>query len=319
MSFGTPLLLLLLPLVAVPALWSWSRSRSRPAMAVAEISALRAAVDGGGSWRLRLRFLPDVLRAVALAALIVGLARPQEGLALTFIPEEGIDVVAVLDVSSSMTFATPDAPTRLIAAKRVVEEFVETLEGDRVGLVIFQSRALVLSPLTLDHSALIRAVRDVRSGLLKDGTAIGLGLTEALNLLRDSQARGRVIVLLTDGQNNAGDIFPTDAAQIAKALGVRIYTIGFTATSGVLIRSFSGVDVETLRAIAEITDGAYYSTTTQDELSAAYAAISDQERSHVGERQFATFQEFAPWLIALAVALLAAEAVLRATTFRRYP
>lgn len=301
MSFGTPLLLLLLPL------------------AVAEIGALRAAVDGGGSWRLRLRFLPDVLRAVALAALIVGLARPQEGLALTFVPEEGIDVVAVLDVSSSMTFATPDAPTRLIAAKRVVEEFVETLEGDRVGLVIFQSRALVLSPLTLDHSALIRAVRDVRSGLLKDGTAIGLGLAEALNLLRDSQARGRVIVLLTDGQNNAGDVFPTDAAQIAKALGVRIYTIGFTATSSVLIQSFSGVDVETLRAIAEITDGAYYSTSTQDELSAAYATISDQERSRVGERQFATFQEFAPWLIALAVALLAAEAVLRATTFRRYP
>lgn len=319
MSFGTPLLLLLLPLAAAPALWSWSRGRSRPAMAVAEIGALRAAVDGGGSWRLRLRFLPDVLRAVALAALIVGLARPQEGLALTFVPEEGIDVVAVLDVSSSMTFATPDAPTRLIAAKRVVEEFVETLEGDRVGLVIFQSRALVLSPLTLDHSALIRAVRDVRSGLLKDGTAIGLGLAEALNLLRDSQARGRVIVLLTDGQNNAGDVFPTDAAQIAKALGVRIYTIGFTATSSVLIQSFSGVDVETLRAIAEITDGAYYSTSTQDELSTAYAAISDQERSRVGERRFATFQEFAPWLIALAVALLAAEAVLRATTFRRYP
>lgn len=319
MSFGTPLLLLLLPLAAAPALWSWSRGRSRPAMAVAEIGALRAAVDGGGSWRLRLRFLPDVLRAVALAALIVGLARPQEGLALTFVPEEGIDVVAVLDVSSSMTFATPDTPTRLIAAKRVVEEFVETLEGDRVGLVIFQSRALVLSPLTLDHSALIRAVRDVRSGLLKDGTAIGLGLAEALNLLRDSQARGRVIVLLTDGQNNAGDVFPTDAAQIAKALGVRIYTIGFTATSSVLIQSFSGVDVETLRAIAEITDGAYYSTSTQDELSTAYAAISDQERSRVGERRFATFQEFAPWLIALAVALLAAEAVLRATTFRRYP
>ncbi|MEE8336782.1 MAG: VWA domain-containing protein [Dehalococcoidia bacterium] len=319
MSFGTPLLLLLLPLVAAPALWSWLRGRRRPAMAVAEIGALRAAVDGGASWRLRLRFLPDVLRTIALAALIVGLARPQEGLALTFVPEEGIDVVAVLDVSSSMTFATPDAPTRLIAAKRVVEEFVETLEGDRVGLVIFQSRALVLSPLTLDHSALIRAVRDVRSGLLKDGTAIGLGLAEALNLLRDSQARGRVIVLLTDGQNNAGDVFPTDAAQIAKALGIRIYTIGFTATSGALIQSFSGVDVETLRTIAEITDGAYYSTSTQDELSAAYATISDQERSRVGERQFATFQELAPWLIALAVALLAAEAVLRATTFRRYP
>lgn len=319
MSFGTPVLLLLLPLVAVPALWSVLRRRRRPAMAVADIGVLRAAVEGGTSWRLRVRWLPDVLRAVALGALIIGLARPQEGLALTFIPEEGIDVVAVLDASSSMTFETIGGTSRLTAAKRVVEEFVRTLEGDRIGLVIFQSRALALSPLTLDHSALIRAVRDVRSGLLKDGTAIGLGLTEALNLLRDSQARGRVIVLLTDGQNNAGNVFPTDAAQIAKALGIRVYTIGFIADSGALIRAFGGVDVATLRSIAEITDGAYYRATTEDELSAAYAAISDQERSRVGERQFATFHEFAPWFIAVAVALLAAEAVLRATSLRRYP
>jgi Ca-activated chloride channel family protein len=319
MSFGTPALLLLLPLVAAPALWSWLRGHGRPAMAVADIAILRAAAEGGTSWRLRLRFVPDVMRAVALAALIIGLARPQEGLALTFIPEEGIDVVAVLDTSSSMTFATPGGPSRLVAAKRVVEEFVETLDGDRIGLVIFQQRALALSPLTLDHSALIRAVRDVRSGLLTDGTAIGLGLTEALNLLRDSQARGRVIVLLTDGQNNAGDVFPTDAAQIAKALGIRVYTIGFAADSGALIRAFDGVDVLTLRSIATITGGEYYTASTQEELSVAYAAISDQERSRVGEREFATFHEVAPWFIAAAIALLAAEAVLRSTWLRRYP
>ena len=165
-----------------------------------------------------------------------------------------------------------------------------------MGLVVFQSTALALSPLTLDHDALRRAVEEVRSGLLPDGTAIGLGLAEALNLLRDSPARSRVIVLLTDGQNNKGAISPLEAAQLADVLGVRVYTIGFVSPV-----SAPTVDEATLRAVAELTGAAYYDAATRQELAAAYAAIGALERSRVGERRFTTFREFAPWLAGAAL------------------
>ena len=319
MNFATPALLLLLPVALAPLLLRRRHARRRPALAFAQLDAARAAIDGPTAWRLHLRALPDVLRATAIAALIVALARPQEGLAITLLPEEGIDVVVVLDASSSMGQSAGGGVTRLGAARAVVEEFVSTLRGDRVGLVLFQQRALALSPLTLDHEALTRAVRDVRSGLLPDGTAIGLGLSEALNLLRDSDARSRVAVLLTDGQNNAGEVEPLDAAQIAAALGVRVYTIGFLAPRGSVGAIGQGVDEATLRRIAEVTDAAYYDAATQEELAQAYEAIGELERSRVGERRFTIFREFAPWVGSVAVALLALEAVLRGTLLRRYP
>ena len=288
-------------------------------MAVADLGAVREATQSRAGWRVRLRFVPDLLRAVAVIALVLALARPREGLATALIPEEGIDIVIALDASTSMEFAVGGGASRLEAAREVVEEFVGTLEGDRIGLVIFQSRSLTLSPLTLDHNALTRAVRDVHAGLLPDGTAIGLGLSEALNLLRNSEAKSRVIVLLTDGQNNSGEIFPTDAAQVAAALDIRVYTIGFVSRGTGQFADSGGVDEATLQRIAEITGGEYFDTATQEELADAYMAISDQERSRVGEREFTAFDEFAPWLAALALALLAAEVTLRSTVLRRYP
>jgi Ca-activated chloride channel family protein len=273
------------------------------------------AARGKPTWRVRLERLPALLRAAAFALLIVAVARPQQGLALTTIPEEGIDIVVALDVSSSMGQATPDGMTRLGAARSVVEEFVSTLQNDRVGLVIFQSRALTLSPLTLDSVALRRAVRDVRSGLLVDGTAIGLGLAESLNLLRDSPARSRVVVLLTDGQNNTGAVEPVAAAELAEALGVRVYTIGFLSGAG----GVSDVDVATLQRIASTTGAQYYDAATEAELATAYGEIGALERSLIGERRFRTFREFAPWLAGAAFALLTAELILRTTALRRYP
>ncbi|MDP6605925.1 MAG: VWA domain-containing protein [Dehalococcoidia bacterium] len=317
MNFAAPVLLYLLPLAALPAAWGLLRTRGRPAMALAELGVARAAA--GSSWRTRLQWAPGLLRTLAIVAIVVALARPREGLAITVLPEEGIDVVVALDASSSMEAEAQSGTTRLAAARAVVEDFVATLEGDRVGLVVFQSRALALSPLTLDHKALTRAVRNVRSGLLPDGTAIGLGMSEALNLLRDSPARSRVVVLLTDGQNNAGEVFPVDAAQIASTLNIRIYTIGFTGGADPRFNATGGVDEATLKNIATITDAEYYNTSTQQELAAAYEAISDQERSRVGEREFTSFAEFAPWLVLAALSLLVVEAVLRATALRRYP
>src|SRR5262245_20733089 len=321
MTFGTPWLLLLLPLIAAAFASRWLRrpAGARPALAVVDLGALAAARGPQPGWRVRLQWLPNVLRAAAIALLVLAIARPQRGLATTFIPEDGIDIVLALDISGSMDQITPlpngrPGPTRLAAARTVIEDFVRQLDGHRVGLVVFKSQSLLMSPLTVDRGAMERTVSTLRTDILQDGTAIGLGLAESLNLLRSSDARSRVVVLLTDGENNAGDISPLQAGQIAKTLGVRVYTIGFIASRGA-----PGVDETTLRRIATDTGGTYSSASTQAELAQTYEAIGTLERSRVGERRFTEFQEFAPWIAAAAIAFLVAEVALRATVLRRYP
>lgn len=313
MRFALPLLLALIPLVGAAIAW---RYRMRPAPTPALRTADLGILDSAGrrpSWRVRLRHLPTTLRVLALLLLVVAAARPQRGLALTFVPEQGIDLVVALDVSGSMSQSLGrNQPTRLEAAKAVVRDFVMTLDGDRVGLVIFQARSLVLAPLTADRIAVRRAVEATESGLLPDGTAIGLAAAEGLNLLRNSPARSRVLVLLTDGENNAGEIQPLQAAQLAKTLGVRTYTIAFTGRGETLDRAV-------LRRMAEETGGSAYDATSQDELKRAYEQIGALERSRLGERKFTRYQEFAPWLAGAAVALLVVEATLRATVLRRHP
>jgi Ca-activated chloride channel family protein len=251
--------------------------------------------------------------------LVVAFARPREGTAVALIPQEGIDVVAVVDVSSSMRTSTVvgSRTPRLAAAKLVLAEFVRSLEGDRVGLVAFQSSALTLSPLTHDYTALQRRITGLSSGLLPDGTAIGLGIMEGLSLLNDSPARSRVIVLLTDGQNNRGDVRPPTAAQAAEALGVKLYTIGFIGTEAGF--GVAQADRQQLSTIAELTGGRYFDARTEGELLEAYRAIGELERSQVGERQFTSFNEFAPWLIGIALLLIGLEVTTRALIWRRYP
>lgn len=264
--------------------------------------------------RMRVRWLPDALHVLALLLLFVALARPRQGLALSVIPEEGIDVVVALDTSSSMTERIVGASeTKLAAAQRVVREFARSLEGDRVGLVIFQSRALTMSPLTVDQPAIGRGVSNVRSGLLPDGTAIGLGLAESLNLLRDSTARSRIVVLLTDGQNNGGEITPGAATALARALEIRVYTIGFGAGRP------GSVDATALGQIAEATGGRFFDAATTADLAEAYAEVGRLERSVVGERRFTRYREFAPVLAAIALSALVIEAALRSTWLRRHP
>lgn len=316
MSFASPLLLWLLPLAAILALFQLARRRRPADLAIGSLEAIRGA--SRPTWRLRLRWLPTALRWSAVALALIALARPREGLAVTQVPSEGIDIVIALDVSSSMTTPTRAAPgaTRLSEAQAVVNAFVETLEGDRVGLVIFQSRALALSPLTHDVTAIQRRVDGIAPGLIDDGTAIGLGLSEAVALVEDSPARSRVVVLLTDGQNNAGAIQPEIAAQLASALDVRVYTIGFLSGA---IGGQVQVNEVSLRAIAQSTDAAYYNARSVEELAEAYADIGELERSRVGERRFVAFREYAPWFLLGALALLLAESALRATWLRRYP
>ena len=304
-------LLLLVPL----ALLVWRERRARrisPALVVADLAPLRIA--SRPSWRIRLRSLPLILRAIAVALVIVAFARPRQGITVTTIPEEGIDVVLTLDVSSSMTSPTTDSRTsRLQAAQNAVTDFVNALSGDRVGLVIFQARALTLAPLTNDLAAIRARVGTVAPGLLNDGTAIGLGLSEAVTVVKDSPAKSRVIVLLTDGENNAGQIQPLQAARVAQALGIRVYTIAFLGTTG------SGVDRQVLAAVADSTGGKAYDARNQGDLQRAYREIANLERSKLGERRFTTFREFAPWFAAVAVGLLATDGVLRATWLRTQP
>lgn len=314
MTFDAPWLLVLVPVVlALAALRVWRPAR-RPALAVAEAGpAIEAARVT--TWRIRARWVPAGLRVLALLLLVLALARPRQGLALEVIPEEGIDIVVALDVSSSMVERTPDGVTRLEAAKTVIEDFVGGLEGDRIGLVVFQSRAVAMSPLTLDHEAIGRAVEEMSPGLVPDGTAIGLGLAESLNLLRESPARSRVVVLLTDGQNNAGEVTPVAAADLASVLGIRVYTVGFLAAPG----DPRNIDAAMLAEIAEKTGARTFDAATGEELAQAYDEIGRLERSLIGERRFTSYREFGPYLAAAALVLLVHEVVLRSTWLRRHP
>ena len=248
----------------------------------------------------------------------MALARPQKGLTVSQVPSEGMDIVIAFDVSSSMEVPTNSAlgTTRLSQAQRVVDPFIKNLEGNRVGVVIFQSKALALSPLTHDIAAIRRRVENLASGLILDGTAIGDGIGEALVLLEDSPARSRVIVLLTDGQNNAGIISPDQATQLAAALDVRVYTIGFF--SGVSPDAIQ-IDAASLQSIADGTEAKYFNASSPEELVNAYSEIGQLERSRIGERRYVGFREYAPALLLPAVILLLGESALRTTWLRRYP
>ncbi|MEX2446279.1 MAG: VWA domain-containing protein [Dehalococcoidia bacterium] len=312
MTLGEPLALLLLPVVAYLALRAWAGRRGGPALLVADLGPVAAAARR--TWRVRLRGVPTVLRALALVLVVIAVARPREGLTVTTIPEEGIDVVVAMDVSSSMTArVSGESVSRLGAAQDVLADFVETLEGNRVGIVVFQARALTLSPLTSDLAAIRSRVDTLAPGLVPDGTAIGLGLSEALLLVQDSPAESRVVVLLTDGENNAGDISPLEAARVAERLGVTVYTIGF------LGGGFGTIDSQMLTNMAETTGGRFFDARTTTELSEAYEEIGSLETSALGERRFTTYREFAPWIAAAAVGLLVVEGGLRATWLRRHP
>lgn len=317
LQFASPLALVLL--LAVPALlvWELRGGRRQPAL---RLSSLEGAQALPTTWRVRLRWVPVVLRAAALALLVVALARPQSGRAEALLPQEGIDIVLVLDTSSSMRTPEGDENSRLGTARGVLREFVAERERDRLGLVTFRSGSFVLSPLTLDYSAFQALVDQADDVDLPDGTAIGLAMTDALNLLRDSTARSRTIILLSDGENNREDVQPLAAARIAEALGIRFYAIdvtGAAAPVGMHTR-FRPHETE-LRTMAELTGGRYFSATSPHALAEVYETIDMLERSRVGGERFADFDEFASYFLGGALGLLAAQVLLTTLVLRRIP
>jgi Ca-activated chloride channel family protein len=309
MTFADPYLLLLLLAIPVALL---IKGRTGEGNGAGGFSNLALLSGFRPTWRMRYRWLPTFIRAGAIALLIVAIARPQVGQADSELPGQGIDVALVLDTSGSMTASQLGSEdTRLDSAKRVLVDFIDGRTEDRLGLVIFRAGSLVLSPLTLDYEALTAVTEDVGEVNLPDGTAIGVGLSDALNLLRESRARSRVAILLTDGENNSGDIEPLAAARIAETLGIRVYTIG------VVEAGRRTVDERALTEMAEITGGRFFRASSEQALEAIYASIDQLEKSRIERSLFNVYDEYAMYFLAAALGLLAVELLLRNTLWRQ--
>ena len=316
MHFAAPELFALLALAPLFALALHLEWRSRGA--ALRLPTLQPLLVQPAAPTLRRRLLPWLpgLRVAALVLIVVALARPQTGDAAALVPAEGIDVVLTIDTSGSMVHTPLGDESRLEAARRVARDFVARRGNDRLGLVVFQSESLVLSPLTVDLDAIDRLIADaVRTGLLRDGTAVGLALAESVDLLRESTAPSRAVVLLTDGEDNVRTVRPVQAAAVAKALGVRVYTIGVTDPEGEQGR----IDELALQFIAVETGGAYFHATQPDELESAYEQIDALERAQVGDDTFTRYRELAPWFLIPALALVALELAAHASWWRRAP
>lgn len=328
MHFASPyylwLLTLLVPMIGY---YVW---RTLQGGASIQISSVAGVVRAPRTVRYYLRHLPFALRAAAFALLVVALARPQDVEQNVRTNTEGIDIMLAIDVSGSM-LARDFKPDRITAAKEVAGSFIADRYGDRIGLVVFAGEAFTQSPLTADQSTLLTLLGRVRSGLIEDGTAIGNGLATAINRLRESDAKSKVIILLTDGVNNQGQIAPMTAAEIAKAQGIRVYTIG-VGTEGMapypaidmfgnltFVNQKVEIDEKVLKAISDMTGGRYFRATDKEKLKAVYDEINQLEKSKIEVMEHISYHElFLTWALA-ALGLLFTEFLLSNLVLKRIP
>ena len=329
MHFASPHYLWLLTLLApMIAYYVW---RTMQGGAAIQISTVEGVARAPKSVRYYLRHLPFALRAAAFGLLVVALARPQQIEQNVRTSSEGIDIMLAIDVSASM-LARDFEPDRITAAKEVAGSFISDRYGDRIGLVAFAAEAFTQSPLTTDQSTLQTLLAQIRSGLIDDsGTAIGNGLATAINRLRESDAKSKVVILLTDGVNNRGEITPITAAEIAKAQNIRVYTIG-VGTEGMapypavdmfgnitFVKQKVEIDEKTLTAMAEMTGGRYFRATDNAKLKAIYDEINQLEKSKVEVTEHLSYHEqFLAWVLA-AMGLLLAEFLLANLVLKRIP
>lgn len=326
-TFANPGFLYLL--ILVPLLAGWYIFRHRSSTASLQVSSTEIFENTPGSIRQILFHSLIVLRLLALSLLIVALARPQSSSKRQNVSIEGIDIVMGLDISSSM-LAQDLRPDRLEAAKDVALDFFRGRPDDRVGLVVFAGEAFTQCPLTTDKKVIEEMMDDIKSGIIEDGTAIGDGLATAVNRLRESQAISKVIILLTDGQNNAGSLDPVSAAEIAKIYGIRIYTIG-VGTYGYApypVQTPFGmqyqnmevkIDEDLLKDVANMTEGKYFRADNNKKLEEIYQEIDKLEKSKIDVTEFQKkHEEFLP-LALLAFVLLILEILLRNSVFRSVP
>ena len=324
-TFGQPWFLLLL--IVIPVLIWWyaaKNSRRQGSIIISDVSA-----KGLTSWKTSLRHLPFVLRLLAIIFIIAAIARPQTMFEEQNAEGEGVDIVLCIDVSGSMT-AQDLTPNRLEAAKNVAIDFVNKRLTDRIAVVIFSGESFTQCPLTTDHEVLISAIENIRNGLLEDGTAIGSGLGTSVDRLRTSKSKSKVVILLTDGENNGGLIDPQTAKEIAKAFQVKVYTIGVgtdgyapqpvnTPMGVVMQQGKVSIDEKLLKQIADETGGKYFRAKNTEGLNGIYDEINNLEKSKVEISTRTRYTEkFFPFVIA-ALALLFFEMLLKFTVFRKFP
>lgn len=318
-------------LLLIPLLLAWYilySHRKKPALQFSNINLFK---ECGKTLRQRLYPVRIALRMIALAAIIVALARPQSQLSRQEMKVEGIDIVMAMDVSGSM-LAEDFRPNRLEAAKKVASEFIEGRRNDRMGLVAFSGEAFTQVPLTIDHPVLLKQLGMLKSGMLKDGTALGDGLATAINRIKESEAKSKVIILLTDGINNQGSVDPESAAEIASLYGIRLYTIG-VGSMGMAPYPFRDpfghvryqnvpveIDEQLLTLMANTTqDGRYFRATNKKTLKSIFDQIDAMEKSKIDVTQYAqTKDEFIPLLV-LALIALGLEILLKLIYFRETP
>ena len=336
MEFASPLYFLLLLLLVPYIIWYFllrnsGKRKAEPTLRMSDTNAYRFAPV---SWRVRLVHLPMLLRCVAFVLIVAAMARPQTHNAWDERSVEGIDIILAMDVSTSM-MAEDLKPNRIEAAKNTASDFIANRPNDNIGLVIFAGESFTQCPMTTDHSSLLNLLHSVPKdiaarGLMEDGTAIGMGLATAVSRLKESKAKSKVVILLTDGSNNMGDVSPMTAAQIARSLGIRVYTIGVGSnTTAPYPMPVGGtvqyvnmpveIDTKTLQDIASTSDGNYYRATNSKQLDQIYKDIDKLEKSRLNVKKFSKrYEAFQPFAIAAVICLLA-EILLRLTVFRRIP
>lgn len=324
-SFAYPAFFALLVLVPI-MLWWQSRS-SRKNNPSFRLTTLSGIANVKPTWRVRFRPVMSVLRIIALVALIVAMARPQSSNVTESVDSEGIDIVLAVDVSGSM-LAEDFKPNRIEAAKAVAMNFIDQRPTDRIGLVIFSGESFTQCPITIDHNVLKEQLSQIKSGVLEDGTAIGMGLATSVDRLRNAKGKSRIIILLTDGVNNTGLIDPSTALEIAKAYKVRVYTVGVgtqgeapypvPVPGGGVQKQMMPVQIDEplLRKISTETGGRYYRATGNNSLATIYKEIDKLEKTKVEVSSYKHYAELFFPFAALAIICLVLEMVLRYTVFK---
>jgi len=323
-EFAHPIFLWML--IIVPLMVAWYIWKEKETYGAFNMSATKGFATTKKNYIGVLRHYGIVLRSLAVGLIIVALARPQSSLSWQNTTTEGIDIMIASDISGSM-LAEDFKPNRLEAGKEIAIDFIKARPDDRIGLVIFSGESFTQCPLTIDHSVLVNLYQDIHNGMIEDGTAIGMGLATAVNRLKDSEAKSKVIILLTDGSNNTGSIAPATAAEIAKQFGIRVYTVGIGTHGyapypvqtpyGIQYQKMEvDIDEPTLTKIAAITGGKYFRATNNETLKNIYIQIDKLEKAKIDVTQYRKKTElFLPFAI-IALLLLSLEFVLRNTVFK---
>lgn len=328
MTFANPyyflLFLLLIPMIG------WYIWKLRKANASMQFPSTKGFLKAPKTFRIYLRHFPFIFRIIAISLLIVAMARPQDSNSWNTSSIEGIDIVLSMDVSSSM-LARDLKPDRLEASKNVASSFISSRPNDNIGLVIFAGESFTQCPLTNDHAVLLNLTNKVKAFMLEDGTAIGHGLVTAISRLKDSQAKSKVVILLTDGSNNRGEVPPLTAAEIAKTFGVRVYTIG-VGTRGEAMSPMQGrfgqieyvpmkvdIDEDTLKEIARMTGGMYFRATDNSSLEAIYNEIDQMEKTKLHVHEYTQKNELFVWFAIFGLLFLFLEVLFRYTFLKHIP